>query len=74
MSYARFVACLDPRPDQRIIVSDHLYLDETRISVSLTAVDLKPDGPALVGPSRSRWPFGTASTSWPRASMLRART
>jgi len=31
-------------PNERIVYSYDLYLDQTRISVSLTAIEIKPDG------------------------------
>ena len=33
-------------PDERIVYSYDMHIDETRISVSLATVELKPDGPA----------------------------
>lgn len=60
-------------PDQRIVLTYEMYLDETRISVSLGTTELKPDGKGPGSSTPSSRSFSTAMTMQAPASTARAR-
>ena len=55
-------------PDQRIITTYEMYMDETRSSVSVATLELEPEGKGTHLPTPSRAPSWTDSTRSRRAS------